>query len=41
MKVAELEPHKQRRDPEHQNKKLHVPSSTLNEEDGINQSKIK
>ena len=38
IKGTELEPHKERRDPEHQNKK---PSPSLNEEDGINQSQIK
>ena len=38
IKSTELEPHKERRDPEHQNKK---PNPSLNEEDGINQSQIK
>ena len=38
IKGTELEPHKQRPGPEHQNKK---PSPKLNEEDGINQSQIK
>ena len=38
IKGTELEPHKQKRNPEHQDKK---PSSTFNEEDGINQLQIK
>ena len=38
IKSTELEPHKERRDSEHQKKK---PSTSLNEEDGINQSQIK
>ena len=38
IKSTELEPHKERRDQEHQNKK---PSPSLNEEDGITQSQIK
>ena len=38
IKSTELEPHKERRDSEHQKKK---PCPSLNEEDGINQSQIK
>ena len=38
IKSTELEPHKERRDLEHQNKR---PSLSLNEEDGISQSQIK
>ena len=38
IKGTELEPPKEKRDPEHQNKK---PSPMFNEEDGINQSQIK
>ena len=38
IKSTELEPYKERRDPQHQNKK---PSPSLNEDGGINQSQIK
>ena len=38
IKSTELESHKERRDPEHQNKK---PSPSSNEEDSINQLQIK
>ena len=38
IKSAELEPHKEKRDPEHQNKKTNL---SLNEDDGINQSQMK